>query len=75
VGVTREHQGTAHDEVGQNMYGVVSRWLASGHWSSGGVTRSVATKGANIGFALVFDEILAQGSSIYRDFRSMILCA
>jgi hypothetical protein len=75
VGVTREHQGTVRDEVGQNMYGVVSRWLASSHWSSGGVTRSAATKGANIVFALVFDDILARGSSIYRDFGSMILCA
>jgi hypothetical protein len=32
-------------------------------------------KGANLGFALVFIEILAQGSSIYRDFGSMVSCA
>jgi hypothetical protein len=32
-------------------------------------------KGANLGFALVFFEILAQGPSIYRGFGSMISCA
>jgi hypothetical protein len=32
-------------------------------------------KGANLGFALVFFKILAQGPSIYRGFGSMILCA
>jgi hypothetical protein len=53
----------------------VSRWLASGHWSSGGITRGAAMKGANLGFALVFDEIPARGSSIYRGFGSMISCA
>jgi hypothetical protein len=29
---------------------------------------------ANLGFASVFDEILARGSSIYRGFESMISC-
>jgi hypothetical protein len=32
-------------------------------------------KGENLGFALIFNEILAQGPSIYRDVRSMISCA
>jgi hypothetical protein len=31
-------------------------------------------KGANPGFASVFNEILAQGSSIYRGFGSMVSC-
>jgi hypothetical protein len=52
----------------------VSRWPASGHWSSGGVTRSAATKGANLGFASVFDEIPDRGSSICRGFGLMISC-
>jgi hypothetical protein len=69
-----EHQGIAHDEVGQNRCGVVSRWPTSGRWSSGGITRGAAMKGENLGFASVFDEILARGSSIYRGFESMISC-
>jgi hypothetical protein len=52
----------------------VSRWPASGHWSSGGVTRSATTKGANLGFASVFDEIPDRGSSICRGFGLMISC-
>jgi hypothetical protein len=71
----RENQGTAHDEVGQNRCGVVSRWPASGRWSSGDVTRGAVMKGANLRFASVFDEILAWGSSTYTGFRSMISCA
>jgi hypothetical protein len=35
----------------------------------------MATKGVNLGFASVVDEILVRGSSIYWDFRSMISCA
>jgi hypothetical protein len=70
----REHQGTTHDEVRQNRCGVVSRWPVSGRWSSGGVTRGEATKGVNLAFASVFDEIPARGSSIYRGFGLMILC-
>jgi hypothetical protein len=31
-------------------------------------------KGENLGFASVFNKILAQGPSIYRDFGSMISC-
>jgi hypothetical protein len=69
-----EHQGTAHDEVGQNRCGVVSRWPTLARWSSGGVTRGAATKGAILWFALVFEEILARGSSIYMGFGSMISC-
>jgi hypothetical protein len=53
----------------------VSRWSASGHWSSRGVTRGASTKGVHLGFASIFDEISAQGSSIYRCFGSMISCA
>jgi hypothetical protein len=53
----------------------MSRWPTSGRWSSGCVTRGAVTKGVNLGFASVFDEILAQGSSIYRGFGSMISCA
>jgi hypothetical protein len=59
----------------QNGCGVVRRWLASGHWSLGGITRGAVMKGANLGFASVFDEIPARGSSIYRGFGSMISCA
>jgi hypothetical protein len=70
-----EHQGTAHDEVGQNRCGLVSRWPASGRWSSGGVTHGAAMKGVNLGFASIFDEIPARGSSIYRGFGSMISCS
>jgi hypothetical protein len=40
----------------------------------GSVTRGAATKGVNLGFALVFDEIPAPGSSLYRGFKSMISC-
>jgi hypothetical protein len=53
----------------------VGRWPTSGRWTSGGFTHGAATKGANLGFASVFDEILARGSSIYRGFGSMISCA
>jgi hypothetical protein len=34
----KEHQGTTHDKVGQNRCDVVSRWPASGRWSSGSIT-------------------------------------
>jgi hypothetical protein len=53
----------------------VSRWPALGRWSSGGVTHGTVMKGENLGFASVFDEILARRSSIYRGFGSMISCA
>jgi hypothetical protein len=53
----------------------VSRWPASGRWSSGGVTHGAAMKGVNLGFASIFDEIPAWGSSIYRGFGSMISCS
>jgi hypothetical protein len=33
--------------------GIVHRWPASGRWSSGGITRGVAMKGADLGFASV----------------------
>jgi hypothetical protein len=69
-----KRQGTAHDEVGQSRCDIVSRWPASGRWSSGGITCGAATKGVNLAFASNFDEILAWGSSIYRGFGSMILC-
>jgi hypothetical protein len=71
----REHQGTTHAKVGENRCDAVSRWPALGRWSSRGITCGAATKGANIGFTSVFVEILAQGSSIYRGFGSMIWCA
>jgi hypothetical protein len=71
----REIQGTTHEEVGQNRCGKVNRSPTSGSWSSGSGTRGAAMKGANLGFASVFNEILARGSPIYRGFRSMISCA
>jgi hypothetical protein len=70
-----EHQGTTHNEVWQNRCNIVSRWLVSGRWSSGGITCNVVMKGVNLGFASVFYETPARGSSIHRGFRSMISCA
>jgi hypothetical protein len=68
----REFQGMAHDAVGQNGCGAVSRWLASGHWSSGGITHGAAMKGANLGFRLLQEEIRGDTTIIYRASCSMI---
>jgi hypothetical protein len=69
-----ELQGMTHDKVGQNRCGAGCRTPALGWWSSRSVTRGVAMKGANLGFASRFFKTLAQGPSIYRDFGLMISC-
>jgi hypothetical protein len=66
------HQGTAHDEVGQNGYGALRRWPALGCWSSGGVTRGTSMKGVDLGFRLLQEEIRGDVAVIYRASCSMI---
>jgi hypothetical protein len=46
--------------------------LASGHWSSGGITHGAAMKGANLGFRLLQEEIRGDTTIIYRASCSMI---
>jgi hypothetical protein len=52
----------------------VCSWLALGRWCSRGITHGAVMKGENLGFASVFYETPARGSSIYRGFGSMISC-
>jgi hypothetical protein len=58
----------------QNGCDVVCSWLALGRWCSRGITHGAVMKGENLGFASVFYETPARGSSIYRGFGSMISC-
>jgi hypothetical protein len=69
-----ELQGIAHDKVGQNGCGTGCRSPTSGWWSSSSVTCGAVMKGVNLGFASLFNEIMYQGSSIYRGFGLMISC-
>jgi hypothetical protein len=62
-------------QVGPNGCDAERRTLTSGRWCSRIVACDVTMKGVNLGFVLIFFEILAQLPPIYKGFELIISCA